>query len=107
MTRYSICDIDGFCLALREAAAKSFTDNYSENLDDFISLKQIENILRKHSLGFDDNDDPIITEEIYYRIFDDIRDWIYGVGVAKLAAKDKIECAWDNELNEMIFWMKE
>jgi len=28
----------------------------------------------------------------------------HNVGLAKLASKGLVECAWDNETNEMIFW---
>jgi hypothetical protein len=26
--------------------------------------------------------------------------------LAKLAAKDLVECAWDDECNDMVFWIK-
>lgn len=33
-------------------------------------------------------------------------DFIYQSGLAKLAAQDKIDCAWDSSENKMMFWIK-
>lgn len=104
---YSITDLDGYASHIREAVAKSFQEDYTENLDDYISLEQIKQIIDGYSLGTDENNDYLINEEVFNDIFDDIREFFYGVGVAKLAAKDLIECAWDNNLNEMVFWVKD
>lgn len=102
---YSIIDLHGFAGEIRKAAADSFSQTYTENLDEFISNEQIINLIRSQSLGLDENNDYIIDEDIFDNIFDDIRDWIYGVGVARLAAKGEVECAWDDSSNQMIFWL--
>jgi hypothetical protein len=102
---YSVVDLRGFADSMRKAAADSFSETYTENLDEFISNEQIINMIHSQSLGLDENNDYIIDEDIFDNIFDDIRDWLYGVGIAKLAASGKIECAWDNNSNEMVFWL--
>jgi hypothetical protein len=104
---YSIIDFDGFCDSIRKGAADSFTEKYEENLDDFISVQQVANIVKSKSLGQDDDGYYVISEEIFDDIFADIRDWLYGVGLARLAAKGHVECAWDNDINEMVFWLPE
>lgn len=105
MQNYSVIDLEGYARAMREAAAKSFADNYSENLDDFISITQVTNLIKKNSLGMDQEGYYIINKDILDIIFDTLRDWLYGVALAKLAAKGFVECAWDNDSNEMVFWL--
>lgn len=104
---YSITDLQNYAIYLRDSAASSFAEGYTENLDDFISITQVINLIKKRSLGVDDNGDLMIDGDSFDNTFDDIRNWLYGVGLAKLSAKGIIECAWDNDLNQMIFWHSE
>jgi hypothetical protein len=105
MTNYSIVDIEGCAKAVRESVAKSFSEDYAENLDDFISVQQIVTLFEEHSLGQDDDGYEIINEEIFNFIFDEVRVWMYEVGLARLAAQGFVECAWDDEKEEMTFWL--
>lgn len=101
---YVIADLDGYAKAIREGAAKSFAEDYTENLDDFISIEQVKSLV-KNSCDYNENGDMIITEDIYNDTFDQVRDAIYGAGLSKLAAKGIVECAWDDEENRMVFWL--
>lgn len=103
---YSIFDLEGYAKEMRNTAAKSLKEDYAENLDEYISLEQVYNIVAKESVGLDDEDRYILDEESNDRIFETIKVWIYNCGLAKLAGNDMIECAWDNECNEMVFWIK-
>lgn len=107
MENYSIVDMNGYAKSMRQSVAESFSEDYSENLDEFISIKQVIDLVEQHSLGQDEEGYHIINEEVFNDIFDDLREWIYGVGLAKLAAKGHIECAWDDDVNEMVFWLPE
>ena len=103
---YSIFDLQGYATDMRNAAAKSLKEDYSENLDDYISLQQVYNIVAKESVGLDDEDRYILSEDSNEVIFENIKVWIYNCGLAKLAGNDMIECAWDDESSEMVFWVK-
>ena len=105
MESYSIIDLEGFAKSLREGAASSFEENYTESLDTFISIGQVINLIKKNNLGLDEEGNYLINEQIFDDIFNDIRDWFYGVGLAKLAASGFVDCAWDNESNDMVFWL--
>jgi len=104
---YSVLDMTGFATTIRENVASSFAEDYSENLDEFISLNQVIELIEQHSLGQDDDGYHIINEEVFNDIFNDLSEWLYGVGLAKLAAKGYVECAWDNDQNEMVFWLSD
>lgn len=104
---YAIIDLNGYISQMRDAAAKSLSDNYTENLDDFISVGQMMNMINSECLGFDNENRPLLDEDTNEKIFEDTAIWIHNVGLAKLAAQDLVECAWDNECNDMIFWAKE
>jgi hypothetical protein len=105
---YAITDIQGYVSQMREVAAKALSENSEQDdLDSYISLNQIINLLNENCLGFDDNDRPLLNEKTNEKIFEEVSVWIHSVGLAKLAAKDLVECAWDEHSNEMVFWAKE
>jgi len=102
---YSITDIEGYADYIRRNVAKSFCEDYTEDLNDFITIPQTVSIIKEHTLGQNDNQEYLINEEAFDDTFEEIRTWIYGVGLSKAAGRDQIECAWDNKSNEMIFWL--
>jgi len=105
---YAINNLDGYVTQMREAASKNISENSSEdNLDDYISINQMVGLVKSNCLGYDDNNYPLLNEDANQKIFDEITIWIHNIVLAKLAAQDLIECAWDDELNEMVFWQKE
>jgi len=105
---YAIVDVNGYVSQMREAAANNISENSSsDNLDSYISIDQMIGLVKSVCLGFDDNNNPLLNEKQNQKIFEEISVWIHNVGLAKLAAQDLVECAWDDELNEMVFWQKE
>jgi hypothetical protein len=104
---YAITDLHGYATQMREAAAKSLSDNYNDNLDDYITINQMVNLVTKECVGFDDQNRPLLDEDTNEIIFENTAIWIHNVGLAKLAAQDLVECAWDDKGNEMVFWKKE
>jgi hypothetical protein len=105
---YAITNVEGYVSQMREAAAESISENSDQdNLDNYISIGQIIGLVKSHCLGFDDANRPLLNEKQNEIIFNETAAIIHNVGLAKLAAKDIVECAWDDELNEMVFWHKE
>lgn len=104
---YAITDLKGYVTEMREAAASSFCDSFEEDLDGYINLNQMMNLVKSECLGFDDENRPLLNEEANEKIYESTVTWIHNVGLAKLAAKDLVQCAWDSKNNEMIFWAKE
>lgn len=105
---YAIVDLNGYVSQMREVAAQSISENSSEdNLDSYISLDQMVGLVKSNCLGFDDQEHPLLNEETNQKIFEEVTTWIHNIGLAKLAAEDLVECAWDDKLNEMVFWQKE
>ena len=104
---YTIIHLEDYAAEMRESAAKSICEKHTENLNEYISIGQMINLIKENCLGIDDNDRPLIDEDTNIKIFEETSVWIHSIGLARLAAKDLIECAWDSESNEMIFWAKE
>lgn len=103
---YAISDLEGYVFQMRDAAAKNLCESHTDDLDKYISITQMMNMVKNECLGFDDNDRPMLDEDANARIFEYTSIWIHNVGLAKLAAQDLVECAWDNDSNEMVFWAK-
>ena len=56
-------------------------------------------------VSFTKDDKYIINEDIFDKIFDDVRNQLYQSTMSQLASKGYIECAWDDEEDKMIFWI--
>ena len=104
---YAITDLEGYASQMREAAANSICENHNDDIDSYISLNQMINLIKSECLGVDDEDRLLLDEDTNERIFENTAIWIHHVGLAKLAAQDLVECAWDDKDNEMVFWAKE
>lgn len=107
METYVISNLNGFAQNVRKSVAESFSDNYSENLDDFITVQQVISVIKETCQDVDDNNQFIINEDSFNTIFDNIRVWIYEVALAKLVAKGFVECCFNSEANEFEFWLAE
>jgi hypothetical protein len=101
---YAITDLEGYATEMRIAAAKSLSANEHDNLDDYISLNQMINLVRSECVGYDHKDRPLLDEDSNEQIYEKTVVWLHNVGLAKLAAKGLVECAWDSTTNEMVFW---
>jgi hypothetical protein len=105
MNIYAISNLDAYADEMRVAAANSISKDYSENLDDFITIHQLKNLIKQYSSGIDEQDRVILDDDAIDDIFYATADWIYGVALSRLASKNLIECAWDDEENNMVFWV--
>jgi hypothetical protein len=105
MENYSIIDLEGYAKAMRNGAASSFEENYTEDLDEFVTIPQVINMVKKNNLGLDEEGNYLINEDIFNEIFEGIRNQLYEVGLCKLAAKGFVDCAWDDDSHEMVFWL--
>ena len=107
---FSIIDLEGFAKSMRLAASVALAEEQSgedreEDLDDYISLRQTTDLIKSRSLGKDEEDNYIINKKIFNSILDELGEWIYGVGLSKLASGGFVECSWDDESNKMIFYL--
>lgn len=106
MYNFAITNLEQFSEILRKNAALELSEKNIKNLNDFISINQIMSIVKSHRIN-NDGGDVIINEDIVSDLLEEISDIIYQVRLAKLCGDDKIDCAWDNEQNTMVFWSKE
>lgn len=101
---YAITDINGYASEMREAAAKSIADPFDDDLNAYISIDQMINLIKDECIGFDDKERPLLDEYSNEKIYESTMTWIHNIGLAKLASKNMIECAWDDKENNFIFW---
>jgi hypothetical protein len=106
MDHFFIKDMSRFCEILRKEALFSLSDNILEktNIDEFITLRQCEEIVNRKCKTHDESGVKILNEDIYANMLYEIAEQIYQSALSKLAASDIIECAWDDKSQKMIFW---
>jgi len=107
MSNYlTIKNIKLFTKSIRKNVIMIFPRSYYNQADRLISLKQTESLVREHiEPGY--NDEFIISGENYDLLCDEIKKWIYNSSLSIVASSGKIECAWDDDSNEMVFWHPE
>lgn len=103
---YIINDLESLAESIRKNAALTFTQSDKDNLDEYITIDQIIELIYQHS-DITNNGTVILDETGYNNIFDAVRIRIYNAGLSKLAANGYVECAWDDESGTMIFWPKD
>jgi hypothetical protein len=103
---HAIMNLDKYAAYIRRRAAISFSEDYVEDLNEFVTIKQTVDMIVEHSIGKDEKGLYLIDEKSHKRLFEEIRLRIYNSGLSKLAAKDVLECAWDEKKDEMVFWAK-
>jgi hypothetical protein len=105
---YSIMDMERYATSLRANAAMTYAkSDITTRLDEYITIPQVCTLIDNNIVGHDDEDRPLIDENGYNTIFEEIRVWLYNASLARLAANDEVQCAWDDDLNEMVFWIPE
>lgn len=104
MPQYAVRNLEKYAAEMRTAAATYISNDYTDNLDDFITIKQLESFIKLKSSGLDEKGRLLLDSETIDDIFESVCDWIYGVGLSRLASKNLLECAWDNDQNRMVFW---
>ena len=73
-----------------------------DKIKNYINASNIKQIVAQHA-KIDKHGNMMINNKIFSKIQDDVLQWILGVSLAKAAAKNELECSWDNEKNCMIF----
>lgn len=95
-----------FTKSIRKNVVMVFPRKYSYQIDNLISLSQTEKLVKRYiEPGY--NDEFIISEANYHILCDEMKKWIYNSSLSQVASSGIIDCAWDNESNEMIFWHPE
>ena len=73
-----------------------------DKIKNYINVSNIKQIVTQHA-KIDKHGNMMINNKIFAKIQDDILEWILGVSLAKAAAKNELECSWDDEKNCMTF----
>lgn len=109
---HCIINLDKYANHVRKSAAISFAKegqeiDESEDLETYVTITQVSQMVAENAMGQDEDGHYLITDEGYRALFRQLKTRIYNSGLSKLAAKNLIECAWDDKKNTMIFWPNE
>ena len=108
---HCIINLEKYAEYVRKNAAVSFAKgeqlDESEDLETYVTIGQVFQMVAENAMGQDEEGHHLITDEGYKKLFEQLRTRIYNSGLSKLAAKNLIECAWDDQKNTMVFWSEE
>lgn len=101
-----IRNIKLFTKSIRKNVIMIFPRSYHLQADRLISLEQTESLVREYvEPGY--NDEFILSEYNYDLLCDELKKWIYNSSLSAVASSGLIDCAWDDQSNEMFFWHPE
>ena len=101
--KYEIKNLTTFSKGVGKAVAEDL-DIKTNELSDYISVKNVKGIARQFCVYNKHRKKYIASEKILESIVDETRNWILGLQLARECGSNKLECAWDNERDCMIFW---
>jgi hypothetical protein len=105
---HCIINIKKYARYTRRDVAMSFAENEkldeSENLDSYVTIEQVCQMIGENSMGMDEEGRHLITDKGRQTLAEQVKTRIYNSGLSKLAAKGLLECAWDEKHNTMVFW---
>lgn len=105
-TYFAITDIVGYSALTMKNIAKDFGVSI-DDIYEFITSEEIYQIINEKSVGIDEEGFPIINEKIHCDIVDTLVLRIHNMSMARGASEGYLECAWDEELNDMVFWLSD
>lgn len=70
-------------------------------MKDFIKPKEICSIIKQYAVV--KNGDFYMNTTILQKIFSEVKNWVLGIQLSKMASEGKLETIWDEEQNCMIF----
>lgn len=107
METYAVTEVEGYCEEIISIVAQEMGAKTTENINQYITTDQAKLFLYENCLGRNEDGKPFINEEVHNTICENIALRIQNVGLAQLASDGYLECAWDDTLNEMIFWLSD
>lgn len=70
-------------------------------MKNFIKPKEITSIVKQYAIS--KNGGYYINTIILNKIFSEVKNWVLGIQLAKMASDGKLDTIWDEEQNCMIF----
>ena len=109
---HCIMNLEKYVEHARKNAAESFANkeqkiDENEDLGTYVTINQACQMVQENSIGLDEEGRYLMTDEGYNNFMKQLKVRIYNSGLSKLAAKNLIECAWDNKKKTMVFWSDE
>ena len=101
MRDYKVKNITRLAKVLGKSIAKD-ADFTLEELKEYISVQNIKFMIKQKAHRDADGDLALSNDDLFV-ISNEIYDWLIGCDMCKLAAEGKLECYWDDDLNEMVF----
>jgi hypothetical protein len=75
-----------------------------EEMSVYIRPKEVSSIIKQYCIHQEDQ--YLMNTMILQKIFTEVKNWVLGIQLAKMASSDKLEVTWDSEENCMIFQSK-
>lgn len=93
--------IDNYVNSISNSVVKFIGGDHVEELYEYITKDQIKNIIYLHK----QEDDMSLDLETYDLICEEVFIMAQNSIIASLASQGYLDCAWDDDINDMVFWV--
>jgi len=101
---HAILNLERYAAYVRKRVAAAMAEDYTDNLDEFLTIGQACDMVLDCSIGRDEEGRPLLDDAGHSRLFETVKTRIFNCGLSKLAANGTLDCAWDDKRKNMIFW---
>jgi len=102
----AVVDMDAYVEEIAKAVTQEISPGTNhKDLFNYCTQEQIVGMIEENCLGFSEDNEPLINFEVFNTIFNSVLQRVQNGALSKLAAEGYLECAWDDEINEMVFWL--
>ena len=100
---FIIEDIDNLARALRSTVFRNM--GVDERPEQSPTVAQVVGFISERCPEVDG--ERAISEDVFLQIAKTVGESLVGAALCELASEGSVECAWDDKINEMVFWAKE
>jgi len=104
---FKIVDMDGFAQHVIKCAAKEVGAANTDEVFEYITTNEVSNLIVENCSAVDKDDNILIDYEHFTDCLHAVIQRIQNSAIAQLASEGYLDCAWDDELNNMVFWLSD
>lgn len=103
-----ITNMDACIEEILKVSADQIDDNIKPlDILGYCTKNQIIGFFHEECLGYTEENQMVINYKTFDTVCRSVIQRVQNVAIAQLAADGYLDCAWDDDLNDMVFWLSD
>jgi hypothetical protein len=104
---YAVTDIRKYRSMIAKEVADLFGIKDPVEVFNFITSEQMSKIIDEGCLGHTEDGLVVVSANVHIKITNNIYNFVQSGVLAKMASDGILECAWDDQQQDMVYWLSE